>query len=108
MIKRTMEMIKKGKEELPKGVKGERPMTNSNHASEEDKVSAYSPDEVQGIREELTRLQGDELYRRTFDLVNEGKLTLDDWHIIGYQGIYERLKLLRTLLAEIFDEEVPQ
>ncbi len=87
------EMIKKGKreDELPKGVKGEHPMTNFNHASEEDKVSAYSPDEVQGIKKELAGLQDNALYRRTSDLVNEGKLGPDDWHVIDYQGIYERL-----------------
>ena len=86
-------MIKKGKreDELPKGVKGEHPMTNFNHASEEDKVSAYSPDEVQGIKKELAGLQDNALYRRTSDLVNEGKLGPDDWHVIDYQGIYERL-----------------
>ena len=75
-------MIKKGKEES----------TDPNNASEGDKVSEYSPDEVQGIKKELAGLQGDALYQKTFDLVNEGKLTLDDWHVIDYQGIYERLR----------------
>ena len=82
---------RKEEDEPPKRVKGEQPMTNSNYASEGDKVSEYSPAEVQGIKKELEGLDGEALYRRTFDLVNEGKLTLDDWHVIDYQGIYERL-----------------
>ncbi len=84
---------KRKEDEPPKGVKGEQPVTNSNHASEEDKGSEYSPDEVQGIKKELVNLHGDALYRKTLDLVNGGKLTPEQWHAVNYQeSVYNRLR----------------
>ena len=56
------------------------------------RADKYSPEEILKLKEELTNLQGESLYRKTFDLVNEGKLTHDDWQVINYQSIYERLR----------------
>lgn len=50
-----------------------------------------TPDDTRRIKKELSMVSGNALYLRVLELIKQGKLSLNDWHSIGYQKIYERL-----------------
>lgn len=80
--------MKKGEKhnELPQDIP-----PSSNHVNELHKDTDFVKDGVQRIKEETSRLSGKALYLRVLELIKQGNITLEDWHAIGYQEIYERL-----------------
>jgi hypothetical protein len=86
-----MKNQEKGKEEVKDNKVSRDSTPNSNHADEPHKGNDFVKDGVQRIKEETSRLSGKALYLRVLELIKQGNLTLEDWHAIGYQEIYERL-----------------